>query len=135
MIYTVLTKITDFTGIAMITDLQRLDENCISFVTQCIFDPKTNISSADDFSLPQGEVVDLDRHNGRTEVLVQSGVETISYTLDEGLIEFGTAIEDGDYLRGLNFLETLEMSAETEAMWRTLGELTLAARQLKIAER
>ena len=27
------------------------------------------------------------------------------------------------------------MSAETEAMWRTLGELTLAARQLKIAER
>ena len=68
-------------------------------------------------------------------MLVQSGVETVSYTLDEGLIEFGTAIEDGDYLRGLNFLETLEMSAETEAMWRTLGELTLAARHLKIAER
>ena len=83
----------------------------------------------------QGEVVDLERHDGKTEVLVQSGVETISYTLDEGLIEFGTAIEDGDYLRGLNFLETLEMTAESEAMWKTLGELTMAARQLKIAER
>lgn len=83
----------------------------------------------------QGEVVDLERHNGKTEVLVQSGVETISYTLDEGLIEFGTAIEDGDYLRGLNFLETLEMTTESEAMWKTLGELTMAARQLKIAER
>lgn len=83
----------------------------------------------------QGEVVDLERNNGRTEVLVQSGVDTISYTLDEGLIEFGTAIDDGDHLRALNFLETLEMTSETEAMWKTLGDLTLQARQLKIAER
>ncbi len=79
--------------------------------------------------------MDLERHDGRTEVLVQSGVDTISYTLDEGLIEFGTAIDDGDHLRALNFLETLEMTSETEAMWKTLGELTLQARQLKIAER
>lgn len=62
-------------------------------------------------------------------------METISYNLDEGLIEFGTAIEDGDFLRGLNFLETLEMTPESEAMWKTLGELTMEARQLKIAER
>jgi len=83
----------------------------------------------------KGEVVDLERHDGRTEVLVQSGVDTISYTLDEGLIEFGTAIDDGDHLRALNFLEILEMTSETEAMWKTLGDLTLQARQLKIAER
>ena len=80
-------------------------------------------------------MVDLQRHDGRTEVLVQSGVDTISYTLDEGLIEFGTAIDDGDHLRALIFLETLEMTSETEAMWRTLGDLTLQARQLRIAER
>ena len=80
-------------------------------------------------------MTDLERHDGRTEVVVQSGVDTISYTLDEGLIEFGTAIDDGDYLRALVFLETLEMTSETEAMWRTLGELTLAANQLRIAER
>lgn len=27
------------------------------------------------------------------------GVSTVAYTLDEGLIEFGTAIDDGDYAR------------------------------------
>lgn len=36
----------------------------------------------------------LERYEGRTEVLVQNGVETISYTLDEGLIEFGTGKQD-----------------------------------------
>ena len=38
----------------------------------------------------KGEVVGLERQDGRTDVIVHSGVETISYTLDEGLIEFGT---------------------------------------------
>ena len=38
----------------------------------------------------QGDVVGLERGGGHTEVLVQSGVDTISYTLDEGLIEFRT---------------------------------------------
>ena len=33
------------------------------------------------------------------QVVVNEGVTTISYTLDEGLIEFGTAIDDGDYSR------------------------------------
>ena len=78
---------------------------------------------------------DLERRDGRTEVIVQSGVDTVSYTLDEGLIEFGTAIDDHDYLRALTFLETLEMTPETEAMWKSLGDLALKARQLKIAER
>ena len=27
------------------------------------------------------------------------GVTTVAYTLDEGLIEFGTAIDDGSYTR------------------------------------
>lgn len=80
-------------------------------------------------------MTDLERRDGRTEVIVQSGVDKVCYTLDEGLIEFGTAIDDHDYLRALTFLETLEMTPETEAMWKSLGELTLKARQLKIAER
>ena len=49
----------------------------------------------------QGDIVDLDRQDGKTEVLVNEGVTTVSYTLDEGLIEFGTAIDDGDYARYL----------------------------------
>ena len=52
-----------------------------------------------DFQIFQGDIVDLERHDGKTEVLVNEGVTTVSYTLDEGLIEFGTAIDDGDYGR------------------------------------
>jgi intraflagellar transport protein 172 len=47
----------------------------------------------------QGEIVDLERVDGKTEVIVNEGVANISYTLDEGLIEFGTAIDDGDFVR------------------------------------
>ena len=80
-------------------------------------------------------MVDLQRRDGHTDVLVKSGVDTVSYTLDEGLIEFGTAMDDGDFIRALKFLETLEMTRETEAMWKSLGEQTLEAVQLQIAER
>ncbi|XP_030054442.1 intraflagellar transport protein 172 homolog [Microcaecilia unicolor] len=83
----------------------------------------------------KGEIVDLERSNGKTEVIVTEGVNTVSYTLDEGLIEFGTAVDDGDYYRAVAFLETLEMSTETEAMWKTLSKLALEAKHLHIAER
>ena len=83
----------------------------------------------------QGEVTSLERRGGRTDVMVKSGVDTVTYTLDEGLIEFGTAVDDRDYLRALSFLEGLEMSGESEAMWGTLGQLSLQDRKLKIAER
>jgi intraflagellar transport protein 172 len=43
--------------------------------------------------------VDLERNEGKTDVVVNEGVTTVSYTLDEGLIEFGTAIDDGDFAR------------------------------------
>ncbi|KAK7795469.1 hypothetical protein U0070_024451 [Myodes glareolus] len=46
---------------------------------------------------PQGDVVGLERGGGKTEVMVTEGVTTVAYTLDEGLIEFGTAIDDGNY--------------------------------------
>ncbi|KAM6965091.1 intraflagellar transport protein 172 homolog [Aplochiton taeniatus] len=83
----------------------------------------------------KGDVVDLERTSGKTEVVVTEGVSTVTYTLDEGLIEFGTAIDDEDYYRATAFLENLEMSPETEAMWKTLSRLSLEARQLHIAER
>nr|CAB3255301.1 intraflagellar transport protein 172 homolog [Phallusia mammillata] len=83
----------------------------------------------------KGEIVDLERTEGKTEVLVQEGVNTVTYTLDEGLIEFGTATDDGDFDRAVSFLESLEMSPETEAMWTTLSKLALEGQQLYIAER
>ncbi|XP_040920859.1 intraflagellar transport protein 172 homolog [Toxotes jaculatrix] len=83
----------------------------------------------------KGDIVDLERVDGKTDVIVTEGVNMVTYTLDEGLIEFGTAVDDGDYGRATAFLETLEMSPETEAMWKTLSKLALEARQLHIAER
>lgn len=83
----------------------------------------------------KGDIVELERNEGKTEVVVNEGVNTISYALDEGLIEFGTAIDDGDYYRAVAFLETLEMSSETEAMWKTLSKLALEGRHLHVAQR
>ncbi|KAM6180361.1 LOW QUALITY PROTEIN: intraflagellar transport protein 172 homolog [Erethizon dorsatum] len=83
----------------------------------------------------RGDIIGLERGEGKTEVMVTEGVTTVAYTLDEGLIEFGTAIDDGNYTRATAFLETLEMTPETEAMWKTLSKLALEARQLHIAER
>ncbi len=50
--------------------------------------------------------MDLERKDGKTEVLVNEGVTTVSYALDEGLIEFGTAIDDGDYGRYMLLVTT-----------------------------
>lgn len=36
---------------------------------------------------------------GKTEVLVQEGSNTVSYVLDENLIDFGSALEAQDYDR------------------------------------
>ena len=48
---------------------------------------------------PQGDIVDIEREGKKTVVLVNEGLSTVSYALDDQLIEFGTAIDDGDYLR------------------------------------
>ncbi|XP_067026551.1 intraflagellar transport protein 172 homolog [Acropora muricata] len=82
----------------------------------------------------EGDIVDLERSDGKTEVLVNEGVTTISYTLDEGMIEFSEQLLMMVIL-AVTFLESLEMSLETEAMWKTLSHLVLEARQLHIAER
>ncbi|XP_010369520.1 intraflagellar transport protein 172 homolog isoform X4 [Rhinopithecus roxellana] len=47
----------------------------------------------------RGDIIGLERGGGKTEVMVMEGVTTVAYTLDEGLIEFGTAIDDGNYIR------------------------------------
>uniref|UniRef100_A0A672FWM1 Intraflagellar transport protein 172 homolog n=1 Tax=Salarias fasciatus TaxID=181472 RepID=A0A672FWM1_SALFA len=83
----------------------------------------------------KGDIVDLQRADGKTVVMVTEGLNTVTYQLDEGLIEFGTAVDDGDLHRAMAFLETLESSPETESMWKTLSRLAVDARQLCIAER
>ena len=83
----------------------------------------------------QGEIEDIERADGKTEVVVDEGVNTVTYTLDEGLIEFGSALDERDYDRAISLLESLEMTPETEGMWKTLSNTALKDRKLVIAER
>jgi intraflagellar transport protein 172 len=83
----------------------------------------------------KGDIHDIERVNGKTEVLVDEGVNTVSYTLDEDLIEFESALETRDYDRALNLLETLELTPETEAMWKSLSIVAFSDQNLAIAER
>lgn len=83
----------------------------------------------------KGEVIDIERHNHRTEVIVDEGINTVSYALDEALIYFGSALEDQDYERAVQTLEPLELTPETEAQWMQLADQALVSNQLVIAER
>ena len=61
--------------------------------------------------------------------------ESFNHNVHVTSYSFLVAIDDGDHLRALQFLETLELTKEAEAMWRTLAGLTLQEGQLKMAER
>eukprot|EP00038_Savillea_parva_P019439 m.27515 g.27515 ORF g.27515 m.27515 type:complete len:1369 (+) comp4420_c1_seq1:587-4693(+) len=75
-------------------------------------------------------------HNvSRTAILVDEGVNTAAYTLDEGLITFGTAMDDQDYLAACTFLESCEMCPEYETMWKTLADAALEAKDFHVAQR
>lgn len=58
--------------------------------------------------------------------------------MDEGLVEFGTAVHDSDFGRAILFLESLQEATncpEAEGMWQNLAEIALQLHNLKVAER
>ena len=83
----------------------------------------------------KGDVEDIERTEGKTEVIVDSGSTTISYALDEDLIAFGTALDQGDLDKAVQILEPLELGAETEANWKSLAKIALENQNLLVAER
>lgn len=96
-----------------------------------------NIRAPDKATIYQikGDVEQIERGNGRTEVIVDEGMNTASYQLDESLISFGTALDDQALVAAMAILEPLELTPETEAMWSQLSEAALAANDHRIAER
>ena len=82
----------------------------------------------------KGDVIDIERSGGKTEVVIDEGVQTTYVGLNEPLIAFGTAVEDKKFEKAADILENLPVTQETEAMWRRLSILTLEARKLQIAE-
>jgi intraflagellar transport protein 172 len=83
----------------------------------------------------KGDVEEIVRQGGKTEVIVDEGMATASYLLDEGLIAFGGAMEMGDFAAAMATLEGLELTPETTGMWTQLGDAALVAGDLKVAER
>jgi len=83
----------------------------------------------------KGDVEDIERTPGRTEVIVDEGMNTVSYQLNEALIAFGTAVDEGDLHGACTMLERLELTSETESMWEQLSQLALQREDLATAER
>ncbi|CAH8646361.1 unnamed protein product [Schistosoma rodhaini] len=106
---------------------QSKDSLCIWYNTEST-DRMTSIP------LRGGDITDVVRQNGRTEVLINEGVKTVAYALDDSLIEFGTAMDDGDLERAVSFLESLEVTPETKSMWTKLGFASLKAGNLIVSE-
>lgn len=63
----------------------------------------------------KGEVYEIERLNGCTEVIVNEGYREASYVLDEALIRFGGALDDGEYALAVSILEPLEVTPEVTA--------------------
>ena len=90
----------------------------------------------------KGEVEEIRKIEGKTEVIVEeSGTgaggygNTQTYLLDDGLIGFSTAVDDGDLNKAAKILENLEMSTEIETHWKTLAKLAIKSKNLTVAEK
>lgn len=96
-----------------------------------------NISSPDQVTTIQikGEVEDIERSDGKTEVIVDEGISQAVYPLDESLINFGAALDDQEYSKAMDILDKLVLTPEVEAMWKRLRDLALSTGDLKIANR
>ena len=92
-------------------------------------------SSSETFAV-SGDVDGIVRESGETWVNVDDGFNTSRVVLDEGLIEFGASLQDGDFGRAIAMLEVLpESSSQAQGMWKTLGALALEAENLVVAHR
>eukprot|EP00397_Hematodinium_sp_SG-2012_P000872 GEMP01000873.1.p1 GENE.GEMP01000873.1~~GEMP01000873.1.p1 ORF type:complete len:1750 (+),score=429.25 GEMP01000873.1:263-5512(+) len=84
----------------------------------------------------KGDVEEIERTTGRTIVIVDEGVNTVEYELDEALINFGSCLERKQYAKAVDILEELPLTPETEAMWRSLVEVCMEdLNALPVAER
>ncbi|XP_026827198.1 intraflagellar transport protein 172 homolog isoform X2 [Ooceraea biroi] len=83
----------------------------------------------------KGDVVDIVREDGKTSVMVEENGAKVAYVLDEGLIEFGTALHDNDFGRAILFLENMGDSPQAETMWENLAKNAMNERKLAIAAR
>lgn len=83
----------------------------------------------------KGDMVDVVREDGRTSVMVEEHGVKVSYLLDEGLIEFGTALHDNDFGRVVLFLENMGDGPQAETMWENVARNAMNERKIMVAAR
>ncbi|MCQ2816330.1 MAG: hypothetical protein MJ252_03590 [archaeon] len=90
----------------------------------------------------KGDVEEIKRKEGKAEVIVEEvtsgggGYGNIqTYLLDDGLIDFSTAVDENNLNKAVKILENLEMSSDTESHWKTLAGLAIQQKNLPVAER
>ena len=101
-----------------------------------------NIHAPDQITMQDinGDVDDIERgtsESGRpeTNVIVDEGIQQAVYPLDESLIEFGTAIDDANWLKAMDAIDDLRLTPDVEAMWQQLHNCALKAGETRIAQR
>jgi intraflagellar transport protein 172 len=94
-----------------------------------------NQSSAFTIIPIKGQIEAIERQQGSIRVVLDEGSIKNYIELDRRQIDFNTSIQDRDYGRALDLLESLDInSVETESLWRTLGQMALQENQLHVAE-
>lgn len=85
----------------------------------------------------KGDVIDIVREDGQTSVMVEEHGTKVAYPLDEGLIEFGTALHDNDFGKVILFLENLGDGGgpQVETMWENVARNAMNEKKLMIAAR
>jgi intraflagellar transport protein 172 len=84
----------------------------------------------------KGEVEEIEREQGRTDIIVDEGVSRVHYSLDESLISFNTAVESGEYEGVVHVLSnSADNSPEAESMWKRISDLALEDNNFVVAER
>lgn len=101
----------------------------------CIYYSIDNPSDVTTINI-KGDVEEIERSAGRTEVVVDEGINTVTYALDESLIAFGAAADGKQYHKAVTILESLPKdSPGAEAMWQQLSTMALNDNNLPIAQR
>lgn len=65
------------------------------------------------------------------QVLVDEGLARAAYPLDEGIINFGSALEDADFEYAMQVLEPLPRTPETVVQWERLAAQALETNQVR----
>lgn len=82
-----------------------------------------------------GDAESIERVGGKTRVVIDQGTRKTYFELDESLVEFDTALDSGDIENSVAVLEQMELTPESEALWRQLAERAKEQRKFTLCAR